>query len=100
MTHNREPGLYCLPLKGKVFCSSRQLNYHRILLNMPGLNLVLLELFYFSFVFTPQIWTFGVSTECLKFLTILLYGGYPKLQCFPALHRLWYSALRPMAALC
>lgn len=40
MTHNREPGLYCLPLKHMVFCSSRQLNYHRILLNMPGLNLV------------------------------------------------------------
>lgn len=49
MTHDRESGLYCFPLKGMLFCSARQFNYQRILLNTSGLNLVFVRSGLFQF---------------------------------------------------
>lgn len=49
MTHDRESGLRCFPLKDMLFCSARQFNYQRILLNMPGLNLVFVRAGLFQF---------------------------------------------------
>ena len=40
MIHDSESGVYCIPLKGMLFCSARQLNYQRTFFHMPDLKRV------------------------------------------------------------